>query len=53
MIYKFLSYFNERNNSYNKINEIIKFISKNNSKGEYRLENNKKILRNNKKLIII
>lgn len=53
LIYNFLSHFNERNNSYNKIIEIIKFIEKQNSKGNYRLENNKKIFKKDKKLIII
>lgn len=53
MIYRLLSLFNERNNSSNKINEIIKFILKKDSKGAYRLEDNKKMYKKNKKLIII
>lgn len=52
LIYNWLKLFDEKNNSKNKINEIIKFINNHNSKGNYRLEKNKFIVKQNKCLLI-
>lgn len=52
LVYEFLKFHNEKNNSKNKINLILDYINCKNSKGSIKLENNKKLYKKNKKLII-